>query len=101
MGTSGAYTGSGGAWNGARRELDDLLSGGGATADDVLAPAAGAIEWDDDSGGESDTQSSEIPLRGSGVTPIRIRTRGGAGGGGGGVGIRRGAGGARTGGARG
>jgi hypothetical protein len=100
MGTSGAYTGSGGAWNGARRELDDLLSGGGATANDVLAPAAGAIDWDDDSSGETEAQSPEIPLRGSGVAPIRIRTRSGAGGGGGGAGLRRGAG-VRTGGGRG
>jgi len=91
MGTSGAYSGSGGAWNGARRELGDLLTGGGASADDVLAPAAGAIDWDADpvdgpagdaAGGEDRPGSGEIPLIGTSVAPIRIRTRGGRGGGG-------------------
>lgn len=93
MGTSGSYNGSGGAWNGARKELGDLLSGGGATADDVLAPAAGALDWDDvdaDGGaGAADAPGSgEIPLRGTSVAPIRI-----GGGRGGGVGGRQGSGG--------
>ncbi|MBA2295954.1 MAG: hypothetical protein H0W16_12580 [Actinobacteria bacterium] len=95
MGTSGAYSGSGGAWNGARRELNDLLTGGGASPDDVLAPAAGAIDWDaepvdraagDAAGGDDRPGSGEIPLIGTSVAPIRIRTRGGRGGGGVGVG---------------
>lgn len=90
MGTSGAYGGSGGAWNGVRRELADLLTGGGVSADDVLAPAAGAIDWDDDAGeapgvdaaGADDRPGSgEIPLVGTHVAPIRVRSRGGRGGG--------------------
>lgn len=103
MGTSGAYGGSGGAWNGAQRELDDLLSGGGTTPADVLAPAAGALDWDDGtSGGEDDGQgggqSPPIPLAGTDVAPITIRARAGRGGGAAvaGGGARRG-GGARTG----
>lgn len=92
MGTSGSYGGSGGAWNGAKQELGDLLSGGGASADDVLAPAAGAIDWDDglDAGSGADSTaapgSGEIPLRGTPVAPIRISGGRGHGGGGGGVG---------------
>lgn len=107
MGTSGAYSGSGGAWNGARRELGDLLTGGGASADDVLAPAAGAIDWDADAveapagdavGGDDRPGSGEIPVIGTSVAPIRIRSRGGRGGGGvgggaGGGGQRQGTGG--------
>lgn len=95
MGTSGAYGGSGGAWNDARRELTDLLSGGNAAPADVLAPAAGALDWDDGTSstehGESATDSP-LPLAGTGVAPIRIRTRGGSGGGGpaGGGGVRQG-----------
>lgn len=97
MGTSDSYGGSGGAWNGARRELDDLLTGGGATADDVLGPAAGAIEWADgaEDGGDGDEPgieaphepgSGDIPLDGTTVPPIRVRSRGGTGGGAGGRG---------------
>jgi hypothetical protein len=97
MGTSDSYSGSGGAWNGARRELDDLLTGGGATADDVLGPAAGAIEWTDgaEGGGDGEEPGAEasrepgtgdIPLQGTTVRPIRIRSRGGTGGGAGGRG---------------
>jgi hypothetical protein len=101
VGTSGSYSGSGGAWNGARKELGDLLSGGGATADDVLAPAAGAIDWDDAAGegAEADPPegtpdapgSGQVPLRGTSVAPIRIGGRGGRGGGTGG-GTRHGSG---------
>jgi hypothetical protein len=111
MGTSGSYGGSGGAWNGARQELGDLLSGGGASADDVLGPAAGAIDWDEgaDAGDGADVQAQpsdgtpeapgvgEIPLRGTAATPIRIaggRGRGSGGGGAaGGGGARQGSGG--------
>jgi hypothetical protein len=91
VGTSGAYGGSGGAWNGARQELGDLLSGGGASADDVLAPAAGAIDWEDavDAGSGTDLTaapgSGEIPLRGTPVAPIRISGGRGRGGGVGGA----------------
>jgi hypothetical protein len=92
MGTSDSYGGSGGAWNGARRELDDLLTGGGATADDVLGPAAGAIDWADgaEDAGDGDELgadaprepgSGDIPLQGTTVQPIRVRSRGGTGGG--------------------
>jgi hypothetical protein len=87
VGTSGAYTGSGGAWSGAQRKLDDLLAGDDATAADVLAPAAGALDWDDGTSaggddGEEGAASAPLPLAGTGVAPIRIRTRGRGGGGG-------------------
>ncbi|HEV7565552.1 MAG TPA: hypothetical protein VGO31_06300 [Microbacteriaceae bacterium] len=102
MGTSGSYSGSGGAWNGARGELADLLSGGNGTVADVLAPAAGAINWapsEDDGGDAVDAAGmGAIPFRGTGVSPIRIRSRGGAGGGVGGGGARGGGGGGSRGG---
>lgn len=89
MGTSGSYGGSGGAWNGAKQELGDLLSGGGASAEDVLAAAAGAIDWDDAVGAGTDPAvapgSGEIPLHGTPVAPIRISGGRGRGGGGGGI----------------
>jgi hypothetical protein len=106
MGTSGSYRGSGGAWNGARQELGDLLSGGGASADDVLAPAAGAIDWDEADGADGAVEptgapgSGEIPLRGTTVSPIHIsggRGRGGGGGGAGGAGGQGSSGGRRSG----
>ena len=95
MGTSGSYSGSGGAWSGARGELGDLLSGGDATAADVLAPAAGAINWtpSGDQGADDAVGTGAIPLLGSGASPIRIRSRGGGGGAGAGGGARGGGGG--------
>ncbi len=86
MGTSGAYGGSGGGWNPARRELHDLLTGGEGSLDDVAAPAAGALGWDEADGevladGDDAAQPGvPIPLVGTSVRPIRIRSRGGGGG---------------------
>jgi hypothetical protein len=104
MGTSQGYAGSGGAWNGAQRDLDDLISGGTTTTDDVCGDAAGALGWDAGGEGADGDDNSDaaptagagpIPLIGASVAPIRVggRGRGGGGGGGGGAG-----GGARTGG---
>lgn len=105
MGTSGSYSGSGGAWNGARGELSDLLSGGDATVADVLAPAAGAISWEQSAEGAGEVGEAvgvgAIPLRGTAATPIRIRSprgRGGGVGGAGGGAPRAGGGGSRSGG---
>lgn len=94
MGTSDGYSGSGGAWNGAQRELGDLLSGGNATTDDVCGDAAGALAWDAGDRPEGadvdngvDAPSSvgvgAIPFVGTAVAPIRIGGRGRGGGGGG------------------
>lgn len=105
MGTSGSYPGSGGAWNGARGEFGDLLSGGDATVADVLAPAAGAISWEQSAEGAAEAGEAvgvgAIPLRGTAATPIRIRSprgRGGGVGGAGGGAPRGGGGGSRSGG---
>jgi hypothetical protein len=103
MGTSDGYSGSGGAWNGAQRELDDLLSGGNATIDDVCGDAAGALQWDaagepdgadvDGDGAGPVAGEGPIPLVGAAASPIRIGTRpGGGGGGAAGGGVRRGSG---------
>jgi hypothetical protein len=96
LGTSDGYAGSGGAWNGAQRELGDLLGGGGATVDDVCGEAAGALQWDapddqhddnesaDDDRPSSSGPSSPIPILGTGVGALRIARGGGRGSGGGG-----------------
>jgi len=94
VGTSDGYQGSGGAWNGAQRTLDDLLSGGDSATDDVCADAAGALQWEvgdgdsaDGQSGETDVATLEIPTVGSEAVPITIRPRGSGGGGDVGVGV--------------
>jgi hypothetical protein len=106
MGTSQGYAGSGGAWNGAQRDLDDLISGGTTTTDDVCGDAAGALGWDaggapadgDDNGEAAPTaRAGPIPVIGTPVAPIRVGGRGrGGGGGGAGGGARTGGGGRRA-----
>jgi hypothetical protein len=102
MGTSDGYSGSGGAWNGAKRELDDLLSGGDATIDDVCGDAAGALGWNapvapgDGDGDVAAAGDGPIPLAGVAASPIRIGGRGGGGAAAGGGGAARGGGRERT-----
>lgn len=92
MGTSDSYEGSGGAWNGAQRDLGDLLSGGETTPADVCGDAAGALDWGGNADGADNAdignagdgnESPQIPFAGTEIAPIRIGTRGGGGGGGG------------------